>query len=326
MDIIEKSVKKGKGEEQGVAAILSSVVATTLGPGDETEAMFKDFSALLLTTMSDASSSPSVRGKCADAIGLNLFIHGDARTTDTKDMEAVLDSLSSIFCGSCFKGNGQLQTNLTPATTAMHASCLMSWSLLLTVQSTSMVISLAERLGKKMSELLESPDVDLRIAAGETIALLYEICREADAEFELDNHYDLIDKLKQLATDHQKFRAKKDRRVQRSSFRDILKTVEDGRSPSEVIKFSRERLCLDSWCKKRQYDSFCPILGSGMNLHLTQNDLLRDIFSMGSALVTENGTTKSSKFERHLENVAAFKARTKIRGKLRDKRADVIDS
>lgn len=36
----------------------------------------------------------------------------------------------------------------------------------------------------------------------------------------------LCDKLRLLATDSQKFRAKKDRRQQRSSFRDILKAIE----------------------------------------------------------------------------------------------------
>ena len=326
MDIIERSIKKGKGEEQGVAATLSSVLATTLGPGDEHEALFKDLSSLLITVLADASASASVRAKCASAIGLNLFIHGDARTTDGEVIESVMDTLATNFCGSCLKGNGQIQTNLTPAVTAMHASSLMAWSLLLTIQSTATVLRLAEKLGKKISELLESSDVDVRVAAGETIAILYEICRETDEDFELENHYDLIDKLKLLATDSQKFRAKKDRRIQKSSFRDILKAVEVGGVPSIIIKFARDRLFIDSWCRKRQYDSFCSVLGSGMNLHLAQNELLRDIFSLGSSVVDASGTgSKVSKFERHMENLAASKARKITRGRLRDKRADVIE-
>ncbi len=32
----------------------------------------------------------------------------------------------------------------------------------------------------KLPELLESPDVELRISAGDTIALLYELAREMD--------------------------------------------------------------------------------------------------------------------------------------------------
>jgi hypothetical protein len=100
--------------------------------------------------------------------------------------------------------------------------------------------------------------------------------------------------------------------------------VEENDAPEIVVKFGHERLILDSWCKKRQYDSFCNIFGSGMNKHLTENELLRDIFNLGSPLTFVNGTKKISKFERHMGNLAASKARTKNMKKVRDKRADVI--
>lgn len=298
--------------------MLSSIVACTLGPGSETEVMFRDLTGLLLATVSDNAASLPVRSKCATAIGANCFIHGE------EDIVTVSDALLALFSGSFLKGNGALQTNLTPASIAMHASALMSWSLLLTVQPNSAVYSLTERYGQKISELLESPDVDLRIAAGEAIAIMYEICQEMDDEFELENHNSLIDKLKLLATDAQKFRAKKDRRVQRSSFRDILKSIEEGERPHVVVRFGRERLTINSWCSKRQYDALCLVLGSGMNLHLTENDLVRDIFELGSPLSGLDGSVKLSKFARHMENLAADKARTKSRGRMRDKRADVV--
>lgn len=40
------------------------------------------------------------------------------------------------------------------------------------------------------------------------------------------NEKELVSNLKELATDSSKYRAKKDRKLQRSSFRDILRTVE----------------------------------------------------------------------------------------------------
>ena len=318
IDLLERSIKKGKGEEQGSAAMLSSVVASTLGPGSETEIMFKDLTGLMLATISDNAASLPVRTKCATAVGVNCFIHGE------EDIVPVADTLLAVFSGSFLKGNGAIQANLAPATIAMHSAALMSWSLLLTVQPNSAVCSLTEKYGKKISELLESPDVDLRIAAGEAIAIMYEICQETDDEFELENHDSLIDKLKLLATDCQKFRAKKDRRVQRSSFRDILKSIEEGERPNVTVKFGRERLLITSWCSKRQYDSLCFVLGSGMNLHLSENDLIRDIFELGSPIAELDGSVKMSKFARHMGNLAADKARTKSRGRMRDKRADVI--
>lgn len=325
LDILEKAIKKGKGEEQGVAANLSSIVAVTLGLSDDTEFIFKDMTSTLLTALTDTTISPSIRAKCATALGVNLFIHGDSRASEGGDIvKSTMEALAGNFCGSCLKGNGAVPTNLSPATTNMHTAALTSWALLLTLQSSSAIYHFAETLGLKVSEILESPDVELRIVAGETLALLYEICRESDADFELDNHDYLLERLKQLATDSQKSRGKKDRRIQRSSFRDILRGVEEGYSPSDVVKFSSQRLILNSWCRKRQYDSICAVLSSGMNLHLTENDLLRDIFGLGAAVSETNGAGRISKFERRMENIAAQKARTKNLSKLRDKRADVI--
>ena len=63
-----------------------------------------------------------------------------------------------------------------------------------------------------------------------------------------------------------------------------------------------------------------------MNLHLAQNDLMRDIFNLGNALL-DDGTANSSKVkkvERHHMNMAAFKARSLARGKNRDKRTAVF--
>ena len=44
------------------------------------------------------------------------------------------------------------------------------------------------------------------------------------------------------------------------------------------MKVSVETLSLDSWARLVQYDAFRDLLGSGMTLHLQNNELLRDIF------------------------------------------------
>lgn len=88
----------------------------------------------------------------------------------------------------------------------------------------------------KIAELLESPDVDLRIASGETLALMYELARYIDPDFDGDDFDELCDMLKQLATDGNKFRAKKDRRQQRSSFREVLRAIEEGDAPSYRVQ------------------------------------------------------------------------------------------
>lgn len=78
----------------------------------------------------------------------------------------------------------------------------------------------------KLSELLESPHLDVRMAAGEALALVYESGREENLSFEEDFALEIADTLKQLATDSHKYRAKKDRKQQRATFRDILQFIE----------------------------------------------------------------------------------------------------
>lgn len=166
----------------------------------------------------------------------------------------------------------------------------------------------------------------MRIAAGETIALLFELARDMDADFQCDCWDDLCDKLTALATDCNKHRAKTDKRKQRSVFRDVLKAVEEGDFQSETIRFGTERMTINSWVRKRTYDAFREFVGSGMNYHLQSNEFIRDVFELGPPMLVDSATMKAmkiSRFERHLHNSAAFKARTKARSKFRDKRVDV---
>lgn len=66
-----------------------------------------------------------------------------------------------------------------------------------------------------------------------------------------------------------------------------------------LIKFGHESLVLDSWCRKKQYDTMCSVLGSGMNFHLAENRLLREIFGLGEKISLLSGADlKQSKHDR----------------------------
>jgi len=94
----------------------------------------------------------------------------------------------------------------------------------------------------------------------------------------------------------------------------------------EKVKFGQEVLFLDCWYKKVQYDWFCKVIGSGMNLHLNSNYMLREVFELGAPLPAFDAATSSrpSKTERNAANQLAFKARTQSRNKNRDKRSAVF--
>jgi len=78
----------------------------------------------------------------------------------------------------------------------------------------------------RLRELLESPHLDVRLSAGEALAVIFELGRDFSCDYEQDWALDLVEILKELATDSNKYRAKKDRKQQRANFRDILRYIE----------------------------------------------------------------------------------------------------
>lgn len=78
----------------------------------------------------------------------------------------------------------------------------------------------------QLSELLQSPHLDVRMSAGEAFALIFELGREFNENFAEGFTPELVESLRQLATDSHKYRAKKDRKQQRATFRDILHYIE----------------------------------------------------------------------------------------------------
>ena len=79
---------------------------------------------------------------------------------------------------------------------------------------------------RRVMFLLQTSDLGVRIVAGELLALMYEVGRSVQHDFGYRDRNGVCDSIRELATEGTKHIAKKDLRQQRSSFRDILKTIE----------------------------------------------------------------------------------------------------
>ncbi|XP_015270938.1 PREDICTED: interferon-related developmental regulator 1 [Gekko japonicus] len=320
-DSIERCIKKGKSDEQRAAAGLACLLCVQLGSGIESEEIFKTLAPVLKKILCDGAASVQARQACATCLGVCCFI----ATDDITELYSTMECLENIFTKSYQKernSNGMSSTQ----NTILHISALLAWTLLLTICPMNEVKKKLEMHLHKFPLLLSCDDVNMRIAAGETLALLFELARETDGDFFYEDMEPLTQKLRALATDGNKHRAKVDKRKQRSVFRDVLRAVEEHDFPTEMVKFGPERMYIDCWVKKQTYDTFKEILGTGMQYHLQSNELLRNVFELGPPLMLDEATLKTMKiprFERHLYNSAAFKARTKARSKCRDKRTDV---
>uniref|UniRef100_A0A098LY02 Interferon-related developmental regulator 1 n=1 Tax=Hypsiglena sp. JMG-2014 TaxID=1550645 RepID=A0A098LY02_9SAUR len=320
-DSIERCIKKGKGDEQCAAAGLACLLCIQLGSGIESEEVFKTLAPLLKKILCDVSANTKARQASATCLGVCCFI----ATDDITELYLTMECLESIFTKSYQKERNQDVISSTH-NTGLYISALLAWTLLLTICPMNEVKKKLEVHLHKFPSLLSCDDVNMRIAAGETLAVLFELARESDEDFFNEDMELLTQKLKALATDGNKHRAKVDKRKQRSVFRDVLRAIEEHDFPTETVRFGPERMYIDCWVKKQTYDTFKEILGSGMQYHLQSNELLRNIFELGPPLMLDEATLKTMKitrFERHLYNSAAFKARTKARSKCRDKRTDV---
>uniref|UniRef100_A0A8C7NA31 Interferon-related developmental regulator 2 n=1 Tax=Oncorhynchus kisutch TaxID=8019 RepID=A0A8C7NA31_ONCKI len=304
-DCLERSLRKGGGEEQAAAATVCAQLCVQLGGGDEGEEGFKILRPVLSAIMIDGCASVAAR-----------------QSVSVTDLVKSMSHLESVFTMSYPNREGTLPTP-NAGTPGLHGAALHAWALLVTLCPASRLTVLHL---PKLQACLESSDVNYRIAVGETIALLVELGRDIDREFEFEDSDTLCESLKGLATDGNKHRAKNDRRKQRTIFREVLHYIENEDFSEEKIRFGVEGIYIDSWMRRRVYDAFKEVLESGVRHHLQFNPLLRDIFGLGPPLILDSSvkSSKISRFEKHLFNSAAFKARTKLRNKVRDKRADVM--
>merc|ERR1712209_343519 len=91
--------------------------------------------------------------------------------------------LESVFSASYSKKDGTIPAPSADLQ-ALHCAALSSWSLLLTLLTSGDVFRLATTQVSSLRGLLYSSDVDLRITAGESLALVLEFAYDYDSQYE----------------------------------------------------------------------------------------------------------------------------------------------
>uniref|UniRef100_A0A182SKY9 Interferon-related developmental regulator N-terminal domain-containing protein n=1 Tax=Anopheles maculatus TaxID=74869 RepID=A0A182SKY9_9DIPT len=328
MDAVEKSLRRGKGVEQSWAARIIPLLVIQIEALEDIGELVTVLKPVLLSTAQDGSAAYDARAKCCAALGLLCFVGVD----DLGEILPLMKVLQSIFAGSYLKGDNS-PSGASNDAGALHSAALSAWSLLLTLlppgefvalmgggAGTGVVPSVRNLVG-----MLQSPILEVRMVAGETLALMFELGRQHDDEFLEDELPELIEAAQKLATDAHKYRAKRDRKVQRATFRDVLHYLEEDISPEIGIKFGRELLVLNTWAIHHQYTCLRNALGFGMNVHLADNVFVREVLQLGPKMDEPERLRKTVKAEQRFINAAAFKARTISRGKNRDKRSFALN-
>eukprot|EP00124_Ichthyophonus_hoferi_P001595 Ihof_evm7s87 gene=Ihof_evmTU7s87 len=265
LELVTQCLKKGSETEQCLAAQLLSAVFSLL---DDTvrEARFTKIDNMLRIMVHDKTLHGTVRAECVNTLAYLCLV---ACRDDVRIIEHMA-LFSSLFTNSHNE--------------SIVVSTLNAWALLLScIDEQHAEDMLYVDVMPELLHHMESNDVDIRIAAAEAAAVLWECCRLSNEAFDEDNSYDLnelIELVAALTRDHAKQRAKRDRLKQRGHARAVLQYLEDHNPPEENIQCGYDQITVTSWRQMQHLNAVRDCLTSGFQLHVQNNNVIRRIFNL----------------------------------------------
>ena len=290
--ILGRMIKSGRSEKEVTlsARAISLLAASTPEAGSLSTSILP----LLQQIISNGGHNSSTPTLIHALASIALF----SPTLSSEDIVPLLDFLIEIVESNGHSiGEGEDDDILTAAIEAYGV-------LLSTLEDYYVTIHKSIPI---LIEALSSTSLSVRLAAGETIALSYELGpTSSDSEDEsLDTPppYDDINRLtsilSSLSTASSKKLSKTTRREQHSLFRDILRTVSTHQPlPTQKLRFAkREELRLDSWEKLLRLKHLRQIFTHGLHVHLTGNVNVREVLYLPPPSETGSGVGSSDEDE-----------------------------
>ncbi|PIN20743.1 Interferon-related protein PC4 like [Handroanthus impetiginosus] len=327
------SIKKGSAREVALASHVIGLLALTTGPGKKAQEILEES----VSPISDALRTRPETSKISsllECLAIITFVGGEEPEQTEKSMQIMWQV-----------AHPKLGPNVATAkpSPAMITMVVSAWSFLLTtVDGWALNPKSWQESVSYFATLLDKDDRLLRIAAGEALALIFEIwslekfCGESKV---LDSSTDegndsrkllhihglrnkVLKQVRSLSTEAGgKGSAKKDLNSQRNTFRDILDFLEDGYAPENSMKIGGESLNTSTWAQMIQLNFLKHFLGGGFVKHMQENEFLHDVFGFipKKKLLSgiEHRMSGSEKRMYKSPNSALNKARTQLLNKQR---------
>jgi len=261
--------------------------------GADEEAIFKQIRNKLERIIT-RSTDEQLRIAALYTLSVGCFI---CSSVDHDTME-ILEFLTDLIQGS---SQGE------PVEDEMLPAIMESWGLLASTASSRFMKEVAApSMVPLLAEHLNSSSLAVRLAAGEVLALLHEATKkeiqkeqdpadwrnapvevsedeESDAEQPdavLDDVWQDVNKqLARLKVESSKRISKRDRKEQRSVFRDIYASIVDGESPEETISFQGGSITVRSWSKYCQVNALRRACQGGFQNQLQVNSVVQQILA-----------------------------------------------
>ncbi|PNX74804.1 interferon-related developmental regulator 1-like protein, partial [Trifolium pratense] len=357
---IKKGSKKASAKEITLACHAIGCLALTVGCSDNAREIFEECITHLdesLARTTDVMKAPSL----LDCLAIITFVGGNDQEETERSMDIMwrvihpkLGSCGQTVCsinncsGICMVFSplhcGQFEAEfkkLAKASTVYYFVCIL-------ISFCSSLVPMSIHASCKssityLSSLLDKEDRSVRIAAGEALALIFEIGVIDKFSTEAKNVNDVpqeaskpqesyiflqglkgkvINQCKNLSAEAGgKGSAKKDLNSQRNLFRDILDFFEDGYAPEISMKIGGDSLQTSSWSQMIQLNFIKHFLGGGFIKHMQDNEFLHDVFGFSpKKKYLGNGEHRMSGGEKRLfrsPNSVLNKARTQLLNKQR---------
>lgn len=279
------SIKKGSAKEISLASRVIGLLALTTGCGGNAREILEESVPLIshaLRSRSESSKSVSL----LECLAVITFIGREDPEETNRSMQIMWQVV-----------HPKLGTNVVASkpSPAVITAMVSAWSFLLTTAgSFSLSLNDWQESISYLSTLLDKDDRSVRMAAGDALAVIFEVGEFERFAGEEGGSSDsaragylhlkglkgkVLKQVRDLASEAGgKGAAKKDLNNQRNLFRDLLDFLEDGYSPETSMKIGGESLTTSSWSQLIQLNFLKHFLQGGFVKHMQENEFLHDLF------------------------------------------------
>lgn len=267
-DLILRAMKRGNETEQLTAVRLATLIVLQLG---REERFCSEISNVFLHSLKNSSTTVSTKASMCTALAFFELVDNEHTNS------ALLQPLSNVL-RQLFSGNHKLSEDPSDL---LQMKALEAWGLLLTNISPKEVCSVVKsQTIKDLTEMLHTPNAELRIVSGQVISLIIEQGRIHDSSYLKSDISDICDVIQDIVNDRKELSRDK-RKLQNTKLRDILKYLQDGCPLSFKLRFADEVHELKTWSAIFKYQKLSQFIGPNLGTHLQENELIREIVGIG---------------------------------------------
>ncbi|KAL8216181.1 hypothetical protein R6Q57_023018 [Mikania cordata] len=270
------SIKKGSAKEVALASRAIGLLALTAGSGKKAEEILVES----ISPISEALKSRFESSKTAsllDCLAVIAFVGGNEVEETDRCMQIMWQVVHPKL------GPNVVATKPSPPVITAMVS---AWSFLLTrMDGWALDPKIWQGSISYFTSLLEKDNRSIRIAAGEALAIIFEIGNLKNFSIQDATPIEglkakILNQVRNLSVETGgKGSAKKDLNNQRNTFRDILEFLEDGYSPENSVKIGGESLTTTTWCQLVQLNFLKRFICGGFIKHMQENEFLHEVFN-----------------------------------------------